>query len=189
MMRLAWWISVVLSIGAYVAVIMPAHRAIAGLELEARSLYDSANRDERLVERGPMIGNAERRVQRMIARLGGSGDTDALLEMLDRESAECHIRVSGVTPNSVGLDARKASSLRSAPLTIELEGRFSEILALLGRLGDAAPLVGIDSIALTPVRAMTHGSPTLHVTLTVQLYVLAADWQKGRPDESAGALR
>ncbi len=188
-MRLAWWISIALSMCAYIGVITPAHRAIAGFESKARSLYDSANRDERLIEHAREIRDDERRAERMIAQVGGNGGTDALLEMLDRESAKCHVLISGVTPTADEAGTAQLDPLRSTLLTIDLEGRFSGILALLNRLGEAAPLVSVDTIALTPARTVASGSPILHATLGIQLYALMADRQKGRPDESSRAPR
>ncbi len=179
-MRGAWAVAITCIILAYAAIVSREHRQLAAVRAAERSVYDAANRNQRIISQDAALVSERNYVRADIARMvhDTTRPADALLGELDVESGELGVRVISVNPLadvSQSAGARR-STLHSAGFTIEVDGTFESLLSLLHEMTSGAPLIGVDSIAMTTADGEQKGSPTLHATVSARTYELDAHW-------------
>ncbi len=182
-MRWSWGIAIGGILLAYAAIVSREHRQLAAIRALERSTYDAANRNERIISQEATLISERNYVRADIARMVQDSvhPADALLSELDRESADCGVRVVSVNPTSDAPQTRgmERQNLRSDAFTIEVEGTFGALLSLLRELTSAAPLIGVDAIAMTTSDGEERaGSPRLRATLSARTYELDAHWSQ-----------
>lgn len=185
-LRMAWTFCVLGAVVVYGVVVLPVHREIEKAQGEARHLYDLANRNERIVAQEPAVGAALRRIRNEIVRFAGAprdSTASELLDVLDHESRNAGVRVIGVNPSAAATPSPRAA-LDSEDLVIDLQGKFSSIVAFVADLTDAKPLLGIRSISLNVSQEAVHGSPDLRAAVTARLYHLDENWREHELDAS-----
>jgi hypothetical protein len=181
-MRRAWVVAITGILLAYAAVVSREHRQLAAVRAAERSVYDAANRNERIISQEAALISERNYVRADIARMvrDTTRPADALLGELDVESAELGVRVISVNPSAdiaEGAGARR-TNLRSDAFTIEVDGTFESLLALLHEMTSGTPLIGVESIAMTTADAEQKGPPTLHATVSARAYELDAHWSQ-----------
>ncbi|HEY9085240.1 MAG TPA: hypothetical protein VIN40_04790 [Candidatus Tyrphobacter sp.] len=192
--RIAWGLCIGAVLIAYCAVVIPERREIGRLQERARSLYDTANRNERILAHAGVAEAERRSIAEEIVRLAGVQGTSIqshILATLDQEARRFHVRVIALNPGApVTIPARTRDThdpLHPQDLAIELEGKFGGLVQTLADLTRGEALIGVRSITLNVVDSGGEGSPDLRASVTARAYMLDADWKEGESDASRAA--
>jgi Tfp pilus assembly protein PilO len=186
--RLTWGGAIVTALLAYGAIVFPERQAVARAEMQAGFLYDTANRNERLIAEEPSLEQARHRaVDDISLLLSFEGAMPVAIGALNHLSTQSGVQVVGLRP---GPSLTPNTTLPSGVLTehdldIELEGNFLKIATFLSALSNAQPLFGIHSITLQNSENSVATSPTLHATIATALYSLDPHWRESAAHASS----
>ncbi len=184
-LRAAWGVSIFAILLAYVAVVVPERREIEQVQQRARNLYDVANRNERIVAETPMVEaerrNVEGEIESLVGALGAA-PISLTLATLERENRRFGVRVISVSPGvAVAPPARNRDAhdpLHVQDLALEVQGKFGDIVQVIGDLSRDEALIGVRSVALDVARGAEQGSPELQASLTASVYTLDPNWKE-----------
>lgn len=179
--RIVWLASGLALLAGYACVWQPSQRELAAIRGRAHDLYERANANEEIVRRSATLKTIEARVNADLAILGGRASasrvTASALQVLDFESKAYRVEVRALAPDaSPGkTESGQAARLAGQPMTIELRGRFRDLLALMSDLPRHGVLFDVRTAELSAVgRDREPPGPLLRSTIQTTLYRVAA---------------
>ncbi len=175
-----WMIAMfVAAFGAY-AVPARFERQITAAHERAEISYERSVADERIVGQARFLARDRDQALRDLRRVSSETSlplsTAALLSAVDAAARRQHAWVTRIEPQNSSTSASKPattmdSMLSATPLTIEVHGRFRDVLPFVQNLSHLHTLIGVDDMQLTPAQQSTDGrSPTLTATIHAALY-------------------
>jgi hypothetical protein len=176
---------------AYFAVTVPQRRELTALGVRMQSLYDTANENDRIISAEPEILSSQVRLRRSIVTLAGQSLGSAYAELLaswEREAVACGVRIVSVSPSDVA-DREDRFALKRSRATIEMEGTFRAVVAMLARFSESGELVGIRGLSLHPISSSDPMHPGLLAAIDANVYTLRQGWEVEVSHEAATLRR
>lgn len=168
--RIGWMLVAALALGGYFGVLIPGEQKVQAIEDRAHDLYRLANRNGVMLTRAAGFISARERIAREIKKLSGRQDpaatTLAIVHLVRNVESRNHVEFAGLFPEKPD-DPRAAADLQA--LTIQLTGRYGNVLRAIADLSKHDPLVDISDVSLT---AATDdlGFPDVAATIHVTVY-------------------
>lgn len=179
--RIIWLVTALALVAGYACVWQPSQRDLTSIRARAHDLYERANSNEEVVRRSSRLKTIEARVRADLVALGGRASaarvTASALQVLDFESKAYRVDVRALTPDASAAKAEAAGPERlvGQPMTIELRGRFRDVIALLADVPRHGVLFEIRTAELAADgRDREAAQPPLRATIQTTLYRIAA---------------
>lgn len=175
-----WVASITAAVLLYGSVIIPEQRALARVELQAQTLYEAADSDERIVSQEAKIARARAAITTQIeSAIAGPTAAAAMLDALDADSRRFDVKVVALHPRVAASpqSVKPLDPLTQSGLTIDLEGSYASILRFIAEISETYPLLSVDGVALESAGAQDN-SLKLHATVDASAYELSVNWKE-----------
>jgi len=143
----------------------------------ALDMYELANHNEASVRQASALRAARARVAADVERLCGQASdgaaTASLLRLLSDESKRFNVELRSLAPETIEAPApssRRTDTLRSFAVTLNVRGRFRNIVAMLADVPRHEVLVGVRDVTLQTAQRPQSGVVSLDATVRATVY-------------------
>lgn len=185
---LAWLGVIALGVMGYAAIVAPSEREVHATAIESSNVYELAERNERMLQRGSAIAAAATRVRRDLSELRGKAGAGKpaleLLSFLDAESRRQHVSFGGIVPSE--RDA-PASGMQRVSLT--LEGAYDDVLQVVSDLTTQRAIVGVESVQLSRASHVEGEESAIDASVSTTLFYGARPFERAVDREEPTRVR
>jgi hypothetical protein len=179
-LRVLWLAASAALVLLYVAVVVPERHTVSQMALQAQTLYEAADSDERIIAQEAKIDRARTTVASEIQSVAAHPQgPSAMLDALDADSRRFGVRIVALHPNIAPAPtaAKVADPLSHTELTLGLEGGYAPILRFISDVSQTYPLLEIVGVTLENAPDQASGV-TLRATLDASVYELSENWKE-----------